>query len=430
LLRPALEAAVVVAQQIDTSAVPAGLRQFLKFTRLPPRALPVTRRALDDDEAFRERVRSVVDEDAVGEAGWLLLDRPDGWESSLRDLVDAAEDEEAELSASAELRRARREIENVRAALERAESDAATAREALDRSRSEVTEQRAARRRAEDEATALARRLDQADGARARAVRELEAARAQATDRANALREADRRARAAEEAVEAATSRAAPVSPGPPPARSTEPEERRSAPVPLDVRALADQIDRASTAAEGLADALASAARLLAADDERPLPPPTRVSSRLARRRPAPLPVGVLDDSPEAARHLLGVKGMTVLVDGYNVSMRGWSELPLALQRDRLVDGLATLAARTGVRPVVVFDASERVAAPSLGRGRAVQVRFAPPGIEADDVIIDAVGDYPVSSPVTVVSSDGRVRDGARRQGANLLATDQLLGLL
>jgi rRNA-processing protein FCF1 len=59
-----------------------------------------------------------------------------------------------------------------------------------------------------------------------------------------------------------------------------------------------------------------------------------------------------------------------------------------------------------------------------------VRARFSPVGVEADDVVIDLVGRIPVATPVVVVSSDKRVREGARRAGANLLHARQLLALL
>ena len=40
---------------------------------------------------------------------------------------------------------------------------------------------------------------------------------------------------------------------------------------------------------------------------------------------------------------------MVLLVDGYNVTMQAWPDVPIPEQRRRLVDALAGLAARTGV---------------------------------------------------------------------------------
>jgi len=148
------------------------------------------------------------------------------------------------------------------------------------------------------------------------------------------------------------------------------------------------------------------------------------------RRRPAKLPPFVLDDSPEAAEHLFGLPGVALLVDGYNATFATWPGLPLPEQRLRLVDALAELAARTGARPEVVFDGAEgppgSVAA--AGVRSLVKVSFTAPDIEADDVLIARAGALPL--PVVVASNDGRVREGARAAGANILGIEQLLAAL
>ncbi len=167
-----------------------------------------------------------------------------------------------------------------------------------------------------------------------------------------------------------------------------------------------------------------------------PLPRPAtqprwaRSKRRGARRRPVRLPPFVLDDSPAAAEHLVSLPGVAVLVDGYNVTLSAWPELPLAEQRLRLVDALAELAARTGARPEVVFDGNEVVADPGAGtRGRPlVKVSFTAQDVEADDVIIARA--WALALPVVVASDDKRVRDGARAAGANVLGIAQLLGAL
>jgi predicted RNA-binding protein with PIN domain len=143
------------------------------------------------------------------------------------------------------------------------------------------------------------------------------------------------------------------------------------------------------------------------------------------------LPPGVLDDSVEAADHLFRAPGMAVLVDGYNVSQRGWPELAIAEQRRRLVDALTELAARTGADVSVVFDGADPVwpaAVPTTSR--LVKVSFSPADVEADDVILSRVADLGPARPVLVASSDRRVRDGAAALGANVIASAQLLAAL
>jgi predicted RNA-binding protein with PIN domain len=146
---------------------------------------------------------------------------------------------------------------------------------------------------------------------------------------------------------------------------------------------------------------------------------------------PATLPPGILEDSPEAAEHLARLRGVVMLVDGYNVSHAAWPRTPVAEQRRRLVDALGELAARTGGDVRVVFDGADSAEPPVVpATAQAVRVRFSPAGVEADDVILDAIGDVPEGRPVVVASSDRRVRDEARARGANLVRSSQLLSLL
>jgi predicted RNA-binding protein with PIN domain len=142
------------------------------------------------------------------------------------------------------------------------------------------------------------------------------------------------------------------------------------------------------------------------------------------------LPPAVLDDSVEAAASLVRVNGMVLLVDGYNVAMLGWPGPPIAERRSRLVDALAQLVARTGVDVQVVFDGAEDAPVVVPGDRRGVRVSFSPPDVEADDVLLARVQEVPLHRPVTVVSNDRRVQDGARAAGANVVSSTQLLAVL
>jgi predicted RNA-binding protein with PIN domain len=139
----------------------------------------------------------------------------------------------------------------------------------------------------------------------------------------------------------------------------------------------------------------------------------------------------VFDDSPDAALFLLRQPGMTLVVDGYNVSLAGWPTLALPVQRRRMVDALDVLAARTGCTVVVVFDGADVGSGlPGESRPRGVQVRFTPPTVEADDEILALLEALPPERAVTVASSDRRVADGARRRGASVVSAPQLLDVL
>jgi predicted RNA-binding protein with PIN domain len=148
-------------------------------------------------------------------------------------------------------------------------------------------------------------------------------------------------------------------------------------------------------------------------------------------RVPVRLPGGLFDDSIEAADYLLHLPGALLVVDGYNVSMTAWPEVSVADQRRRLVAALGDLAARTSMPVEVVFDGADVGPAVVPGTARAlVRTRFSPPGVEADDVVLDLVAQLPPARPVVVVSSDNRVREGARRLGANTLQSAQLVAVL
>jgi predicted RNA-binding protein with PIN domain len=138
----------------------------------------------------------------------------------------------------------------------------------------------------------------------------------------------------------------------------------------------------------------------------------------------------VLDDSIEAADHLLRTPGALLLVDGYNVSQAAWFGRPITEQRARLVDALSELHARTGVEVEVVFDGAEHERVAATAARPAVRVRFSPVSVEADDVVLELVARFRVDRLVIVASSDNRVREGARRHGANLITARQLLGAL
>jgi predicted RNA-binding protein with PIN domain len=199
----------------------------------------------------------------------------------------------------------------------------------------------------------------------------------------------------------------------------------------------------AARAAELLSGALAAASELLAptADEsaalapafataERPTPVATRPAVSSPPRVPLRLPPGVTDETVEAVDHLVRAPGALLLVDGYNISQAAWYQDPIARQRTRLVDALAELHARSGVEVEVVFDGADVDRIGDRPVRPAVRVRFSASGVEADDVLLELVDAAPPRRPVIVASSDHRVRDGARRRGANVVGARQLLGAL
>jgi len=406
---------------------PAGLRPFLQFTRLPARALAAARTALDEDAVFRARVAVAADEATVGRAGWLFLRRPEGWDGELAQLAATSARTTGERAERRAETSAERRAEAAGKAAARAAEALTVAREELGRASAALATERQARRAASDKAASVQGRLEEllvaaeeAGAERARLVTELAVARA---------------------AVEELTRSAG---------RSSDADPAGGV-VPS-----ADDVGcatRARAAASRLGDVAATLAEMTGAleavAEELRGPPPVAPhgtgeahapsaagqasptgseEARRAGRTPLALPPGIHDDSPEAAAALLRSPAVVVLVDGYNVSQEGWPGLSPLDQRQRLLDVLAELAARTTARIEVVFDGADTaLPAPPAAHPRALRVSFSPPGMEADEVLVERAASLPSSQAVLVVSSDGWVREGALRVGANVVAAVQLL---
>ncbi len=131
-------------------------------------------------------------------------------------------------------------------------------------------------------------------------------------------------------------------------------------------------------------------------------------------------------DDPARLDQLLALPRSHLVVDGYNVTKTGYGEISLEEQRNRLVRGLAALAARTGAEVTCVWDGAEAVhgVAPPP---RGVRVLFSRKGETADELIRRLVRAEPPGRPLVVVSSDREVADGVRRHGAYPLAAHTLL---
>jgi predicted RNA-binding protein with PIN domain/phage shock protein A len=135
-------------------------------------------------------------------------------------------------------------------------------------------------------------------------------------------------------------------------------------------------------------------------------------------------------DDPALLDQLLALPRAHLVVDGYNVTKSAWPELSLERQRDRLLAGLAPLAARSRAEVTVVFDAGGTTDRPLVNRPRGVRVLYSPPGVIADDVIRELVAAEPQGRPVVVVSSDAEVVRDVRRAGARTVAATALSRLL
>ena len=437
LLRPALEAVMKIARDGEaaepTEPAPAQLRRYLRFARLPAPALDIARRVVEEDDAFRERVAAHLTEDAVGEAGWLWLTRPDGWEARLDELRKHQQEQEHALHEERAERESLRRLAGAEDRARRAEVALSGRTREVAEAVEELAHERARREHAESEFARIANTIDELAQQRNAAVRRLKDVEAELAQRAADLRHArhEIRMRDADVPVVSDTPVAGAALDAAPAPTAEEPRERAR---------LSELVADAARAAELLSGALAAASELLAPPvaEEKPnaAPAPAPAVASVTTTTPSTarvqlrLPPGVTDDSIEAVDHLVRAPGALLLVDGYNISQAAWYQDPIARQRSRLVDALAELHARTGVEVDVVFDGADVDRIGDRPARPAVRVRFSAPGVEADDVLLELVDAAPQRRPVIVASSDHRVRDGARRRGANVLSARQLLGAL
>ncbi len=398
LFDPILDLALAVAKKGKRAkpsvAPPARLVPMLKFTKLPDKAKDAVLDVLDTDDEFRARVADAADERAVGRTGMAYLERGEGWEAFVNQMLEAAD--EPIIEPSAPSKKAAHQLEVAERARMRAEEELAELRD-----RVELLEQTEAGRGSEHAALAaerdeLAKANTELAEQRQRAVSELKR-----TEELMARHIAERKR--LEAVVETMTA------------------------AQLSTTAVGGAVTDAEVRStiELLEGSMADMSMQLAA--LRRAATPERVPT--ARRVALPVPHGLLDDSTEYAEYLLSVPNMAVLVDGYNVTKLAHDDWDLNRQRDWLDQGLRTLAARVAATFDVVFDGAD-VVAPAARRDSGVRIRFSPDGVEADDVIIDAVAAIDQTRPITVVSSDKRVRSGAAKSGANVLFSAQLLALI
>jgi uncharacterized protein len=127
------------------------------------------------------------------------------------------------------------------------------------------------------------------------------------------------------------------------------------------------------------------------------------------------------------------LKTMSLLIDGYNllhasgILARGIGPGVLERARTALLNFLAeSLCAEELQRTTVVFDATH---APKglerFTRHRGIDVRFALPGGEADDLIEQLIREDSAPRKLIVVSSDHRLHRAAKRRKATPIDSDR-----
>jgi predicted RNA-binding protein with PIN domain len=338
--------------------------------------------------------------DPVEVAALAYLSRPDGWQS----LVDAATDA---VHAEAQSARVTDRLRDVEQRLSRAEHERAVARVEADKLRDELARLRDEDSGLREEVRSLSRSVREAQARERKATEMLATEKGRAT-RAAADHDAElRRLRARLAQAETAAGAV-----------------RQSA---SQVRAADDArlwllLETIGQAASGLRRELAlEPTDRLPADfvaDEGADRPGQRANAGAARALDA--------DDPARLDQLLALPKAHLIVDGYNVTKKGFGEVSLEQQRSRLVNALGGLAAQTRAEVTAVFDGAERVVGlPPAPRG--VRVLFSHKGETADDLIRRLVRAEPSGRPIVVISSDKEVADGVRRHGAYPLGSDALL---
>ncbi|MGC4805696.1 NYN domain-containing protein [Micromonospora sp. DT233] len=414
----ALTAAVLPV--LPGEEVPVPLRRVAKFApnRRARLGAPAIAAQLAVDPLFRQRITARVLADAgdlgsavlagtapavadpVEVAALAYLARPRGW----RGLVAASG---AAVRAEADKAVVEELVREAEQRVSRAEHDRTVARVEADKLRDELARVREELGQLREESRQLARALRESQ------TRERKAGELLATERGRATRataDADaelRRVRARLAEAEAAAGVA-----------KASAKEARS----VDDAKLWLLLETIGQAAVGLR-------RELALDPTDRLPADF-VADAFADQ-PTVTPAGAATrardtDDPARLDQLLALPKAHLVVDGYNVTKRGFGEMSLEQQRKRLITGLGGIAAQTGDEVTVVFDGAERMhGLPPAPRG--VRVLFSRKGETADELIRRLVRAEPSGRPVVVVSSDREVADGVRRHGAYPLGADSLL---
>ena len=414
----ALAAAAMTGLPADE--LPAALRKVAKFApqrRARLGAGPIATQ-LAGDPLFRQRVGTRAQADAgelgaavaggggpaaadpVEVAALAYLLRPPGWRSRV-EAAGAVLRAEADRSAVAE------QVRAAEARATQAEHDRTVARVEADKLRAELVRVREELGALREDYRATVRELRETQSRERRASELLATERGRA-GRAAADHEAElRRLRGRLAETEAAVGAA----------RSVAKEART-----VDEARLWLLLETIGQAALGLKRELAL--------EPTELRPADAVAAAEQAQRPgggARQPARALAaDDPARLDQLLALPRAHLVVDGYNVTKRGYGELDLEQQRTRLVQGLSGIAAQTRAEVTVAFDGAERV--PGLpGPPRGVRVLFSRKGQTADELIRALVRAEPDGRPVVVVSSDREVADGVRRAGAYPLPADALL---
>ncbi len=410
--------AAAVLTMLPADELPQPLRKVAKFApnrraRLGGQTIAMQ---LSTDALFRQRIgeKAAADAGELGEAiasgtppaagdpaeiaALAYLLRPQGWREMIAASAEAVA-EQAETAAAAE---ALRDAE-VRAA--RAEHDRTVAKIETEKLRAELAKLRDEMTTVQTEARETAKALREAQAAAKRSAELLSIEKGRATKAASDFDAELRKLRSKLSDAEAAKDDV----------RHTAREARA-----MDEARLWLLLETIGQAAVGLR-------RELALDPAQMLPGDAVAAAHAdSPGKQSPASRGLDADDPGRLNQLLALPKAHLIVDGYNVTKRGFAEMSLEQQRNRLVAALGLVVAQTGAETTVVFDGAERVhGLPPAPRG--VRVLFSRKGETADELIRRLVRAEPAGRPIVVISSDKEVADGVKRHGAYPMSSDSLL---
>ncbi|NUS72575.1 MAG: hypothetical protein HOQ05_04125 [Corynebacteriales bacterium] len=397
-----------VLPALSPAQIPGNLRKFRRFTasrRAKMAATPLVA-ALATDTEFRDHVaeKVVLTTGALGEAvmagapveaadpvdvaAIAYLTQAEGWEEWVRLATP-------ETDSHTEVERATQQLEQQ---LEKAKS---TARSDLDKARKDLALARRELEHMREESKQLAQQLRKAERDLTKLTGDLSAERGRRAADSSTHAAEIRRLRAQLEAANVA-------------AHAVRDSERVGRHVHS--ARLAVLLATINEATRGLRDELSL---------EDSGSPADLVATQWGATPGEPGRVGGTDELARLEQ-LLMLPKVHVIVDGYNVTKTGFGGISLERQRNRLVQGLAGLAAQTRAEITVVFDGTHHLVgiAPSA---RGVRVLFSQGAQIADELIEQLVRAEPAGRPLLVVSSDKAVANSALRAGGHAVPSQALI---
>lgn len=420
--------------------IPAALHPLMRFKKLPRHGILQVLDAVDQHEEFRDVVVELIDDDSTSEPAQLFLKRPEGWVGDLDSLLQAEVQSAEEKTETKRTAKLEKRLEQVQQLLQSAREEIEQLADERGRLESHVevlnTELRAVqaeRDQLRDERKTTIGQLKQTEDLarqRLQRVRDLEAG-----DKTHSAQtgndDADEMSELRSQLVEHQQQLVA---------QQLRIDSLNTI-ITTTVEHLQHSIEQAredtpntgtdneTTRITGERDVSSSSDERSARTSSAPTAKADHPLPRTGRRIPVRLQQGLHEGTVEGARQLISSPRIT-LIDGYNVTMKGWPKLDQRAQRDALIGAAGNVAKQTGGMFWLVFDGIAEQNRPSVTVPLEVRVFFSAHDQEADDLILDLIDELDVAQSVVVVSSDRRVQDGARQRGASVIRSDLFLTVL